>query len=158
MAGRNAVMDHSELIGRLWARFEPELAEQGYELVELEIEGDGGGRVLRFYIDGPAGVTLDDCAAASELVSPMLDAEDVIRGRYMLEVSSPGIDRPIRKPADFERFTGEPVRVLAQEPVNGRRRFKGLLGGLRDGLVEVDCGDAVHRIHLENVKRVRLDR
>jgi ribosome maturation factor RimP len=75
-----------------------------------------------------------------------------------LEVSSPGIDRPIRKPEDFERFAGERIRLKARSPVNGRKHFKGVLTGLKDGLVLLECDGESHAIHIENIKKANLDR
>ncbi|HEO72101.1 MAG TPA: ribosome maturation factor RimP [Candidatus Hydrogenedentes bacterium] len=148
----------NEIIRRSWQELEPDLAEQGYELVEVEYEQQGGHGLLRLYIDCEAGVTLDDCAAVSQLLSPLLDMKDYIKSAYTLEVSSPGIDRPVRKPLDFARFTGERVKLHTYEPVQGRKRFKGILQGLYDGLVRVECDGPVYDIHLENLKKVKLDR
>ena len=85
---------------------EPAIESEGYALVDVELKGKGGNRVLRLFIDKPdGGITLDDCQKVSELVSPVLDVENAVEGRYYLEVSSPGINRRIRKKTDFERFT-----------------------------------------------------
>lgn len=135
------------------------MAEQGYELVELEFGRQGRARVVRIYMDKVGGaVTLDDCVAATQLMSPVLDKAGVIDEQYMLEVSSPGFDRPVRKAADFERFRGETVRVVSRVPVEGRSRFKGVLMGLEDGLIRLDCDGEPRCIHIENLKSARLDR
>jgi len=139
--------------------FDPELTEQGYELVEVEYGRQNGMLILRVYVDkASGGITLDDCTAASQLLSPVLDARDFITDEYMLEVSSPGFDRPLRKPEHFARFVGEPVKVVTHALVGGRSRFTGTLKGFEDGLVllEVD-GEAVS-IHVENLKKARLNR
>lgn len=152
-------MNTSEIIGRAWTEFEPELREQGYELVEAEYVLEYGRRVLRIYIDKEvSGVTLDDCALVSQILSPLLDARDFIEERFYLEVSSPGLDRPLRKPADFNRFAGEQVRITTNAPVAGRKRFHGILKGFDDGLIMVECDGQMTAIHIENLKKANLVR
>ena len=155
---REVCVETSDVVRRVWAGLEPELAEQGYELVEIEFVGAGASRTLRLYVDKEAGITLDDCQAVSQLVSALLDTADYVDDRYLLEVSSPGVDRPVRKQADFERFVGERVKVSVHTPTGGRRRFKGILQGFRDGLVVLDCDGTRCEVHIENVKRAKLDR
>ena len=151
-------MDAREVVREAWKHLEPVLAEQGYELVEVEYVRQGPRWTLRLYIDKDAGVTLDDCETASRVVSPQLDETDVIEGSYVLEVSSPGFDRPVRKPKDFERFAGERIRVKTLLPVDGRRQFAGELKGFQDGLVTVDCDGTTYSIHIENLQKANLDR
>ena len=152
-------MDEREFIGRIWAIVEPELSEQGYELVELEHSQQGHTPILRIFIDKEGGgITLDDCAEATQLLDPVLDRAEVIDGRYMLEVSSPGFDRPLRKAVDFDRFKGEPVKLRSLAPVEGRSRFKGVLMGFDDGLIQLECDGRAWSIHIENLKSARLDR
>ncbi len=148
----------NELIRRAWLEFEPLLAEQGYELVEVEYGRHGTTRILRLFIDKETGISLDDCSAVSELLSPVLDAGEFVPEAYSLEVSSPGFDRPLRKPVDFQRFAGEEIRLAAQTPVNGRKNFRGLLQGYRDGLIALDCDGTLFEIHIENVHRANLIR
>lgn len=126
---------------------DPILEEQGLELVDLECQQQGSEQLLRFYIDKPDGINLDDCAAFSRELSAVLDVEDVITVAYRLEVSSPGMDRIIKKDADFERFKGEIVRVktlVALDPDGRgcrRKTFVGELIGLEQGKVVVDLQD-----------------
>jgi len=122
------------------AAVEPVVTGLGYELVGVEYGGGSGNGLLRVYIDVDRGVTVDDCATVSESLSAALDVEDPIREAYTLEVSSPGINRPLFLRADFERFSGERVFVRLEQPLEGRRRFKGRLQGV-DGeeiVVEID--------------------
>jgi len=122
-------------------RIERIVAFAGLELVQLEARRESGGTVLRLYIDREGGVTLDDCAKISRQVSAELDADDPIPGRYTLEVSSPGLDRPLSKDRDFERFSGNTVRIVTAAPLDGQRHFKGRLNGLADGSVHLVLED-----------------
>lgn len=151
-------MVQDDMIRRVWRELEPHLGEQGYDLIEVELGRQGRSPLLRLYIDKEGGITLDDCSAVSQLLGPVLDAADFFADSYALEVSSPGIDRPLRKPEDFERFAGEPVQVRSVAPVQGRKRFRGVLEGLRDGMVLVQCEGIEYEIHLENLEKARLDR
>lgn len=152
-------MSKEELVRRFWEQFEAEIAEQGYELVEVELAGQSGTRILRLYIDKPGGgIGLGDCTAVSQFLNPLLDAEDFISDNYILEVSSPGIDRPLRKPGDFVRFAGESITLQTHSPLQGRKRFIGTLRGFEDGLIQVDCEGELVEVHLENLKRANLNR
>ena len=106
----------------------------GVELVEIELKGGGKARTLRLTIDKPEGVTHEDCANVSREVSTILDVEDVVPGgSYLLEVSSPGLDRKVLRPEDYKRFTGSRIKVMTREPVNGNRHFEGRLQSFEDG-------------------------
>jgi len=108
----------------------------GLEVVEVEMRGGGKARTLRITIDKPEGVTHEDCAHVSREVSTILDVEDAVPGvAYTLEVSSPGLDRKLMKPADYQRFIGSRVKLMTREPVNGNRHFEGHLQSCRDGRV-----------------------
>ncbi len=152
-------MAREEIVRRAWREFEPELQEQGYELIEVEYVGTQGGmHILRLYIDKSGGITLDDCTAVSQLLNPLLDAGDFIHENYFLEVSSPGIDRPLRKPQDFQKYVGEEVRVVTHSPTDGRKKFSGVLNGFVDGLIKLDCDGVCYEIHIENLKKANLNR
>jgi len=142
---------------------EPVLERDGYALVEVEWQREGGSWVLRLFIDRPAGVGIDDCQAVSRLVETILDVEDFIDPTYNLEVSSPGIDRPLRKPLDFERFAGQRVKVKAFGPLESapalpaRKHWTGVLRGYRDAAVEVDVDGVLHRIPLDRIAKAHLE-
>jgi ribosome maturation factor RimP len=127
----------------------------GYELVALDVRTGGKG-LLRLYIDRPDGVNLEDCERVSHQVSGLLDVEDPIPGEYTLEVSSPGLDRPLRKAEHFKRFEGHEARVRLKLPRDGRRRFKGVIKDAgQDGFVlESDEGSV--RIALDEIDLARL--
>lgn len=111
---------------------------EGMELVDLEFVGRGRNAVLRIFLDKPGGVTLEDCERVSGQVGAILDVEDFIPTRYTLEVSSPGLDRRLVKPADYERFAGKQIKLVLKSPRDGRRRFRGRLQGIRDGRVQLE--------------------
>jgi len=115
-------------------------ASNGLEVVDVEMRGGGKSRMLRIVIDrAPAGVTHEDCANLSREVSTILDVEDVVPGgSYVLEVSSPGLDRKLSRPTDFERFTGSRVKLTTRNPVNGNRHFVGRLGSFHDGRLTLE--------------------
>lgn len=143
--------DH--LVGLIGRTVEP----MGYELVGVEYLSRGkGGKLLRVYIDQQSGITVDDCAAVSRQLSAMLDVEDPIAENYELEVSSPGLDRPLFRPEHFARFSGERVRIRLSRPLEGRRNFEGILKGLVEGCVELTVDNEIFRLDLEDIDSARL--
>ncbi|HEY4647338.1 MAG TPA: ribosome maturation factor RimP [Steroidobacteraceae bacterium] len=124
---------------------EPAVSGLGYELVELEFAPAGSGSLLRLYIDAPPGISLDDCERVSRQVSAILDTEDPIPGQYTLEVSSPGLDRVLRKPEHFRRFAGNRIRLQLEVPIEGRKRFTGTLLEARDDGIALEV-DGVRRV------------
>ncbi len=121
--------------------FEPVIESMGYELVGVEFIGGGGHGTLRVYIDRDEGVSVDDCAAISHQISGILDVEEPIQQAYDLEVSSPGIDRPLFKLADYERFAGQTAKIRLAVALEGRKNFRGELLGVADSKwikIEVD--------------------
>jgi ribosome maturation factor RimP len=163
---------------------EPPIEALGFELLEIEFAQAGRGGTLRIYIDREAGddddddgvlsqdllsqdspsqgspsqggISVDDCAAVSHAVSEILDAEDPIKGHYTLEVSSPGVDRVLRKRAHFERFVGERVFVELKLPIEGRRRFAGTLKSVLGEAIVVEVDGRAHELPLERIQKARL--
>lgn len=135
---------------------EPSVIALGYDFVAAELTGDGSQTILRIYIDLPGGITVRDCEKVSRQVSAVLDVEDPISGEYTLEVSSPGVDRPLVKREDFERFTGEGVKIHTGEAVLGRRNFTGRLQGVEQDLILVEVDNEIYELKLENIERARL--
>ena len=130
----------------------------GMELVHLELKREPGGQLLRVVIDKEGGVTLDDCARISRQLSVQLDVEDPIEGRYTLEVSSPGLDRPLYTDRDFARFTGRRIRLSTHLPLDGRRNFQGRLDGIEDGSVRITLEDGRQvAVPREQVAKARLE-
>jgi ribosome maturation factor RimP len=113
------------------------VAGRGFELVDVELKRQPGAMLVRLYVDKQGGIGLDDLQSVSEEVSAILDAEDPIASQYTLEVSSPGLDRPLKSEADYRRFLGKLARLSSYEPVDGRRHWTGRLLSIEDGVVEV---------------------
>ncbi len=134
----------------------PLLDDLGLELVDVEYRREGHGWVLRLFIDRPGGVTLDDCAEVSREVSRYLEVEDPIDHAYHLEVSSPGLERPLKKEKDFLRFTGRRARIKMREKIDGQRVFTGILAGLADGAVGLEIDGATRALPLDGIARARL--
>ena len=116
-------------------------ASSGVEVVEVDMRGSGGARMLRVFIDKPGGVTHEDCANVSRELSTVLDVEDAVPGGpYVLEVSSPGLDRKLSRAADFERFTGSRIKLTTRTPVNGNKHFEGRLQSFHEGRLTLELG------------------
>ena len=127
-------VEKTELIPRLTELAEKAAQGSGIEMVEVDLRGAGKARLLRVYIDKPGGVTHGDCEFISQRLGELLDEEDAVPGEsYTLEVSSPGVERKLSKPRDFERVVGQKVRVFVREPVEGQTRLEGKLGGIAGG-------------------------
>lgn len=139
-----------------WKIVEPVVESMGYELVGVELMRHGRDCTLRVYIDKPAGITLDDCAAVSHQLSGVMDVEDPIQLPYRLEISSPGLDRPLFKAADFERFAGATAKIKLAVPLTGRRNFTGVLSGVQDGRVRVEVDGEIFELDFDHIERARL--
>jgi ribosome maturation factor RimP len=135
---------------------EPALEGMGYELVEVEYLCERGRWVLRLYIDQGKGITVDDCAAVSREMGDVLDSRDLIPHGYVLEVSSPGLNRPLRKEKDFEKRIGRKIRVRMAAPVEGRRNFVGTLTGIRDGTLSLDVDRQSFSLPVSEVEKAHL--
>lgn len=129
---------------------EPVLEDLGFRLVRVKVQGGGtADRIVQLMTERSDGsITIDDCEAISKGISPVLDVADPISGTYRLEISSPGIDRPLVRPSDFEDWSGHEARIELTEPVGGRKRFKGVLEGFEDGEVRIQADTGEHGIQL----------
>lgn len=145
-------MTSEELIQLL----EPAVERLGYELSDLELNIGNRNGLVRVFIDKPDGIGLDDCETVSRQVSALLDAEDPIPGHYVLEVSSPGLDRRLTKAEHFRRFSGETVKVKLRFPVDGRRNFRGTLATADDENIEVEVDGESHRLPIATIASARL--
>jgi len=136
---------------------EPGISSMGYELVGIEFQTGGkGGGLLRVYIDSAQGITADDCQKVSYQVSGVLDVEDPIPGHYTLEISSPGLDRLLFRPRDFERFAGHLIRLRTAYPIEGQRKFKGRLKGMQGNNVVFEQDDMEISLPFDQIDMARL--
>jgi len=152
MADRSNVTDKVREIAERVA------SDEGLEIVDVQMMGGGGTRVLRIFIDKPQGVTHADCEYISQHVGTILDVEDVIPGaRYTLEVSSPGVERKLSKPQDFERFIGQKVKVALRQPIENQRHWVGALKSFAEGIItlEPSPGRSI-QFPLDQVERANL--
>lgn len=141
---------------RLEALLRPAIEPLGYELAGIEFHPSASG-MLRVYIDSPDGVTIDDCAKASRQVSSVLDVEDPIPGAFTLEVSSPGVFRPLFNAGDYERFAGERVKVTLAQELDGRRRYRGVLLGIEGDNVLIQDGQEKYSVPRDMIAKANLD-
>ena len=137
---------------------EPVLEALGYELVDVEYATGSGTAVARFFIDKEGGVDVEDCARASRELDPVLDVEDVIGSSYNLEVSSPGVNRPLRRKQDFERFAGEQIKIRTYAKLEDRKVFVGELQGIDEDDVLVDVEGVQRRVPLDAIAKANLQR
>jgi len=110
---------------------------EGIEIVEVELKGGGNNQLLRIFIDKIEGVTHADCELISQQVGTILDVDDIVPGRYTLEVSSPGVERKLSKPGDYERFQGKKAKIVLRDPIDNQRHWEGTLAGVDEGLVSL---------------------
>ncbi len=136
---------------------DPLLRGKGLELFDVEYKSSGKRGVLRVFIDREEGVTVDDCALVSRELGTLLDVHDVIPVSYTLEVSSPGLTRPLRNPADYVRFTGKKVKIKTSSEIEKRKVFIGTLAGFEDGLVTVDADGARFEIPYGSIEKANLE-
>lgn len=163
-----------DILGRIRAIAEPLAEGEGLELVDVEITGAGGRSILRLYIDKKGGaplapqpgknpgasVSLDDCSAFSHAVSAALDVEDPLDGAYDLEVSSPGLDRPLRKPEHFVKYAGQRIRLKTYGPIEtagGRKNFVGTLLGMKGELVRLEVDGKEYEVPLDQVGKANIE-
>lgn len=157
-------VDMAADLDKIRAIVERAAATFSLEVVEVDLRGGGKSRTLRVVIDKPAGITHEDCANLSREVGTILDVEDVIPGgQYLLEVSSPGLDRKLKKPEDYTRFTGSLVKLQTREPLDGTRNFEGRLQGLAEGRITLELPAIKKKqpagrveIELDNIEKANL--
>lgn len=147
-----------QLIVTIQGIAEPLVADLGMELVDVEYRREGHGWVLRFFIDKEGGIGVDDCAKVSREISANLEVEDLIAHAYHLEVSSPGLERPLKKKEDFVRFTDRQIRIKLRQPVGEQRVLIGTLCGLEGNAVVLKLEEEKEKvlIDLENISKARL--
>ncbi|HOJ92638.1 MAG TPA: ribosome maturation factor RimP [Dictyoglomaceae bacterium] len=147
---------HMEIIRKLREIIEPICENNSFEFVDLEYQRETHGWVLRVYIDKPGGITVEDCAHISERISKELDIADPIPHSYILEVSSPGLDKPLKKKRDFERHIGEKVNVYFLEPFEGKKNIEGVIYGTDEEDVLLQVGENIKTIPLSKIQKALL--
>lgn len=148
VASGDRFIQETGLAADLAQLIEPVLDSLGFRLVRIEISGRDG-KTVQIMAERPDGsMTIDDCEVVSKAISPLLDVQDIVSDSYRLEVSSPGIDRPLVRPSDFVDWAGSEAKIELKAPIEGRKRFKGRLEGFEDGevLIEADLGEDGHKI------------
>lgn len=148
----------SAIVTRVWEIAEPLVTSEGLEIVDIDYQREGRGAVLRFYLDKVGGgVTLDELTPMSRLLGDVVEANDVIAGRYTLEVSSPGINRRLRRPHHFRDFVGKKVRVRTVEPKEGRRSFVGALRAVGDEGIDVEVDEGLRFIRFDEIAQANYE-
>ena len=146
-----------EIVDRVRALVEPILSDERMELVEIQYRREAHGWVLRFTIDKEGGVTLEDCSRINHDVGRTLDVEDFIPTRYHLEVSSPGLNRPLKNEKDFLKYRNRLIKVKTFDPIDNRRQFKGKLLDLVENQIQMEIDEGIIHIPLSNVAKANLE-
>ncbi len=146
-----------KVVGIVEGLVTPILESEGLELVDIEFQRETRGWVLRIYIDKEGGVTLNDCTVVSQQLSAVLDVEDPIDTPYTLEVSSPGLTRPLKKMKDYERYKGRLVRIKTYQKIEGQKEFKGKLLGLEEDIVSLEIEGKIMSIPLKDIAKANLE-
>jgi len=154
------------MAGKIAALIFPVLEDHQFELVDLEYQREGRDWFVRIFIDKPGGITLDDCAEVSREVDDLIEVEELIEHAFRLEVSSPGLDRPLKKPADFQRFAGQTVKIKTFEQLDPdgrshlRKTFAGVLLGIDSDTISIEQQDrkgGIVRLQLAQIAKANLD-
>ncbi len=147
-----------DLVEKITQLIEPVLQDRGFELVRVSYQGNDNNNTLQVMAEHKDGqnMTADDCESLSRALSAILDVEDIIAGRYLLEVTSPGIDRPLVKLQDYDRFKGREAKIETLLPIDGRKRFKGLLKGVQGNQVLIDFEGNEIAIDFSAISKAKL--
>jgi ribosome maturation factor RimP len=140
----------------LWELFEPVVKGMGFDLIEIEHFPNPKHGVLRLYIDKEGGVNVDDCSTVSRQISALIDVEDPVSGQFNLEISSPGVDRPLRRLVDFQRFTGSLVKLKTVMPLEGQRNFKGRLLEASEETLVIETDDEEISLPMSTIDKARI--
>lgn len=151
-------MDAKKVAGRAFEIVSPVVEELGYSLVDCKYANEGGRWILRLYVEKTDGsISVGDCGLISRAVDDVLDVEGAIPGRYFLEVSSPGLDRPLKKLTDFERYSGQKVKLKTKGPLNGRSNFKGILTKVDGQEILMSVDGVEYRIPIDAISKANID-
>jgi ribosome maturation factor RimP len=150
-------MTPDEIIERVQGIVKPILEHEGMELVDIEYRREANGWVLRIYIDKEGGVTIGDCSIVSQAIDRVLDIEDFISNPYHLEVSSPGLNRPLKSEKDFKRYRNRVIKLKTFKPIEKRRNFKGRLIDFYEDQIEIEVDGEIFRIPFKDVAKANLE-
>jgi len=150
------VTDPSEVASLVRELAEPLCQVEGVELIHVEYQREAGGRILRLYVDKPGGITLGDCSAISSQLGDILDLKLSTEDAYMLEISSPGPDRPLSRLSDFEKFQGKPATIKTGRPIQGQKKFKGILSGVIASDIQLETDKGTVAIPHQDILKARL--
>jgi len=151
-----AIADASEVVAVAWELAEPICKVEGMELIHVEYQREVGGRILRLYVDKPGGITLGDCSAISSQLGDILDLKLETEDAYTLEISSPGTDRPVSRLSDFIKFKGELAKIKIAQPINGQKKFKGILSGVMESNILLKTEKDTVTIPYQDIIKARL--
>jgi ribosome maturation factor RimP len=157
LGASGSMASDTDIVARIKQIAEPIVQCEGMELVDLEFRPEKRGRVLRLIIDREGGITLDHCASISREVDKNLDIAGIPPGPYTLEVSSPGLNRPLKRQADFDRFRNRQIKVKTAMAIGGRKTFRGRLLAYQDGIVEIEQGNGVTQIPFDQIVKANLE-
>ena len=149
-------MDADKILGQVKKLAEAALETEGMDLVLAEFKREGGGYILRLYVDKEGGITLGDCTMVSRYVGDLLDAYTDEMPKYRLEVSSPGLDRPLTREDHFRRYEGQTALIVTKEPREGRRKFRGVLSGASNGVITLVAEEVPMEFKLHEIESARL--
>ncbi len=150
------IREEDQLVDEIWKLLDPVIAARGMEILEIEYRRESIGWVLRIFLDSERGVTVEDCADISRIAGDLLDVADFIGKPYHLEISSPGVNRPLRKLEQFRKYIGDIIEVRTGSPIENRRNFKGVLTDATAEVVTVECDGKSYSIPKPLIERARL--
>jgi len=149
-------MDFKSIAKRIENEIQSTVEREGVELLGVELVTEGGRKILRVYIDSEIGISLKDCERVSKAIDPILERTDIIEGRYFLEVSSPGIERPLFKKKDYDRFAGEKIKITTCSPIEGRKNFTGKIKLTKEDSVLIETNEGEFEISFDNINKAKL--
>ena len=149
--------ERKNIVGRLEKIVQPILQDSGFELVEIQLGARGRQTVIRIFMDSEDGITIDDCARMSEEIGINLEVENPVSGSYILEISSPGLDRPLTKERDYRRSIGDNLYIRLKQPLDGEKELLGKLQAVENGTIKIICGKSkLFEISIADIERAKL--
>jgi ribosome maturation factor RimP len=148
--------NEQKIIKQVWSLAEPLCEAEGLELIQVEYQRESAGRILRLYVDKPGGIKLDDCVGVSRQMGDILDVNLSDVGPYNLEVTSPGVERPLAKKQDFAKFKGSRVKIKTYQSLNGQKNFKGVLLGISADEVSLQIDEQIITVAYADISKARL--